>query len=250
MQVAMRPYMDMAFVLPGDGYTLRKEGEVKINRQAIERVGGVDAMVRRIVGVWMNMPEFYREVGFTWYDDGHIFCDLVADAYDLTVWQTAQVTSVLSSQNPWDGSFNKAGKRVRDGNKLCALKVIDAFFMGGPEQVNALRGWGYAPMFVGKAIRILQGEELDWSGAPKTHDFAKLLANPTLENVAVADTHASRIATGNLGDKYHVVEKSAYRFISQAYIIAGQILGIPAYVVQAGTWQFAVDGHLYGKKDI
>ncbi len=97
----------------------------------------------------------------------------------------------------------------------------------------------------GRAIRVLQGEELDWSKSPKTYRFALLLDNPRLRNVAVADTHASRISTGNLGARYHVVGETAYPLIEQAYINAGLILDVSAAEAQAGTWQAAVDGLIY-----
>jgi hypothetical protein len=62
----------------------------------------------------------------------------------------------------------------------------------------------------------------------------------------VCDSHASRIATGNLGNRYHVVQAPAYPLIEEAYMLAGEILGQPAYVIQAGTWEFAQEGNLYG----
>jgi hypothetical protein len=196
------------------------------------------------------MPEHYRGVGWSWYDTGHEFACLVAQTYGFTVWQVAQVIAVLSPQNPWDGRKNKLGEKISDGNQICTVKVVKAFVEGGPEAVKELRGWGYAGMFTSKAIRVLQGEELDWSGAPKTHRFALLLANPERLDIAVCDSHASRIATGNLGDRYHVVASNGYPLLETSYMNASSILGIPAYVLQAGTWQYAVDGNLYGKEEV
>jgi hypothetical protein len=238
--------MDMSSVAVGDGYTLRSSGEIYVNAKAIVRVGGVEQMAQRIVGVNLGMDEYYRGVGLNWYREGNEFAAALADTYNFSVWQTAQVISVVSPQNDWNGRIDKNGKRVTDGNKLCALNVIKAFVEGGPERVAQLRGWGYAGMFTSKASRVLQGEELDWSGAPKTHRFAILLADPTRDDIAVCDTHASRVATGNLGNRYHVVAQNAYMSIEEAYMTAGVILGLPAYAVQAGTWQYAVDGNLYG----
>lgn len=246
-----RQYMDMAGVLPGDGYELRKpKHEVKVNAKAIARVGGIDAMVQRLIGVWLSMPETYREIGLHWYDEGHEFAVQIANTYDFTTWQIAQVISAISPKNPWSGKFDKDGKQWADGNKLCALKIVKAFREGGSDAALAIKGWGYSGSFVRKAIAALQNEDIDWSKAPKTHRFALLLDNPKRDNICVCDSHASRIATGNLGDRYHVVEASAYFLIEQAYMIASEILGIPAYVLQAGTWQYAVDGHLYGQGEI
>jgi hypothetical protein len=246
--------MDMSSVAVGDGYTLRSSGEIYVNAKAIVRVGGVEQMTRRIVGVHLGMDDYYRGVGQNWYAEGNEFAATLAETYDLTVWQVAQVISVLSPQNDWSGRFDKFGNQVTDGNRLCSLNVIKAFVEGGAVAVDQLRqervanhrGWGYPSMFLGKAIRVLEGQELDWSGAPKTHRFAILLADPTRDDIAVCDTHASRVATGNLGNRYHVVAQNAYMSIEEAYMTAGVILGLPAYAVQAGTWQYAVDGNLYG----
>lgn len=246
----MKHYMDMGAVVPGDGYTLRKGegengGEVQVNKQAIARCGGVVEMTKRLVGMWLDMDEHYRGRGWGWYDEGCEFATLLSETYGFTLWQVAQVISVLSPQNPWAGAFTTKGRQYKDGNRLCTLNVIVAFCEGGEDAVYALRGWGYAPMFLKKAIVVMQGGELDWSKAPKTHRFALLLANPKLLDTVVCDSHASRIATGNLGNRYHVVSPNAYPLLEKAYIDAAAILGIPAYVLQAGTWCLATDGGLY-----
>jgi hypothetical protein len=182
-------HMDMAQVMPGDGYTLRKpKGEVRVNASAINRVGGIDAMARRIVGVWQDMPESYRVIGYSWYDEGHEFAVEVGNTYDFTTWQVAQVTSVMSPKNPWSGKFDKNGKQWADGNKLCTLKIIQAFTTGGDDAVLAIRGWGYSGAFVRKALAVLHGQELDWSEAPKTYRFALLLDNPKREDICVCDS--------------------------------------------------------------
>jgi hypothetical protein len=248
-----RQYMDTAHIT--EGFTIRKgDNEVSVNAKAIALAGGVEAMTRRIVGVWLSMPEHYRSVGLSWYDDGHEFAVELAKVYDLTVWQVAQVIAVLSPQNPWAGKFDKDGKQWADGNRLCTIKVIKAWFEGGSELVLAMvgsrdkggQGWGYTRYFQGKAIKVLSGEELDWTQAPKTHRFALLLANPKRTDLCVCDSHASRIATGNLGNRYHVVAASAYPLIEDAYMQAGIILDLPAYVIQAGTWEYTQEGNLYG----
>jgi hypothetical protein len=248
-----RQYMDTAHIT--EGFSIRKPGnEVSVNAKAIAMAGGLEAMTRRIVGVWLDMPEHYRTVGLHWYDDGHEFASDLAQVYNLSVWQVAQVIAVLSPQNPWAGKFDKLGVQWADGNRLCTLKVIKAWFEGGRDQVMAMvgsrtkggQGWGYTADFCGKACDILEGKELDWSGAPKTHRFALLLANPKRTDIVVCDSHASRIATGNLGNRYHVVQAPAYPLIEEAYMLAGEILGQPAYVIQAGTWEFAQEGNLYG----
>lgn len=234
--------MDNAHLAQGD-----KPGDLKVTAKIVKLVGGVDAMTRRLVSLWLEMPEHYRSVGATWYGDAHQFAVFLAETYDYTVWQTSQVIAVLSPQNPWNGKYSKNGKRMGDGNRMCAVKVIDAFYHGGVDAVMALRGWGYAPAFLAKAILVLQGEELDWSGAPKTHRFAMLIANPKRTDIVVVDSHASRVATGNVGGRYHVVQANAYFDIEQAYFNAGVILNVPASQVQAGTWELAAEGGLYEK---
>jgi hypothetical protein len=227
-------------------YTIRKNGgEINVSLKAVNYVGGVEGIAQRLVAIWLDMPEHYRSIGLHWYDEASEFAQDLATVYGLSLWQVAQVIAVLSPQNPWNGSYTKEGIQFKDGNRLCTIKVIKAWIEGGAEAVRKLKGWGYAPEFVERAIRVLQGQELDWSTAPKTHRFALLIADPKREDIAVIDSHASRIATGNLGGKYHVVAKAAYKPLEKAYMLAASVLGIPAYVLQAGTWQFAVDGNLY-----
>lgn len=221
------------------------EGELHVNATILRQIGGVDSMARRLVSLWLLMPEVYRSMGYAWYNEANDFASFLAHTYGFTVWQIAQVIAVLSPQNPWDGKYNKLGKRMHDGNRLCAVRVIDAFYNGGSDSVMALRGWGYAPAFLAKSVLVLQGSELEWGTAPKTHRFALLIADPSRLDIAVIDSHASRIATGNCGARYHVVTKSAYAPIESAYIVAAKILGIPAYVLQAGTWTLAIEGQLY-----
>lgn len=248
----LRQFMTNSGLSPEQGgYSLRKvkgkegTGEVSVTVAAIKAIGGVESMTRRLVSLWLELTEVYRDKGWGWFDEGHEFAAFLAETYEYTTWQVAQVISVLSPQNPWDGKYTKDGKRKGDGNRLCAVRMIDAFYHGGRDAVFALRGWGYAPDFLEKACKVLEGIELDWSGAPKTYRFARLLDNPRLPNVAVCDSHASRIATGNLGGRYHVVCLAAYALIEKAYLVAAEILDIPAYVLQAGLWVAATEGLIY-----
>lgn len=252
MKLSLSYLMDNTNVAPGPNtYTLRKvkgqedTGEVSVSKKSVEFVGGVKGMARRLIAVYNAMPEPYRQIGWHWYDDANGLAVDLADTYNFSSWQTAQVISVLSPQNPWDGRRNKAGERISDGNRLCALNVVKSYVEGGADLVRKLRGWGYAPDFIAKAIAVLEGKELDWSGAPKTYDFACLIFDPKRLDIAVCDSHASRIATGNLGGRYHVIAKAAYGLIRKAYLLAARVLGIPAHVLQSSTWQFAVDGGLY-----
>lgn len=240
-------HMDNTQVEAGpDTFSVRKTGnEASIAVKAVEYSGGIEGIARRLIAVWLDMPEHYRTVGLHWYDIASEFAQDLATVYGLTLWQTSQVISVLSPQNPWNGKINKDGVQFRDGNRLCSLNVIKAWFEGGESSVMALHGWGYASPFLDKAVKVLRSEELDWTGALKTHRFALLIADPTRTDIVVIDSHASRIATGNLGDRYHVVAKSAYPSLESAYLLAASTLGIPAYVLQAGTWQFATEGYLY-----
>jgi len=242
-------FMDMADVPVGIAYTIRKSGgEVSVAAKSVHYVGGVDGISRRLIAIWLAMPEHYRTVGLHWYDDANEYAQSLATVYNLTLWQTSQIIAVLSPQNPWDGAYTKEGVQFKDGNRLCALNTIKAWFEGGESAVMALRGWGYAPDFLAKAVKVLQGQELDWSTAPKTHRFALLIADPKRTDIAVMDTHASRIATGNLGNRYHVVASSAYLLLESAYMLAAFVLGLPAYVIQSGLWQAAVDGLFYVTK--
>lgn len=233
-------YMDMGHVAPGDGYSVRKgDGDISIAKKSVARSGGHERMVQRIIGVWESMPEAYRLVGHGWFPKANLFAKELARDYDITLWQAAQVISVLSPQNPWEPE----GKKI--GNQACALLLVHTWRTQGEDAVWQLSGWGFAPAFVTKALAILRGEEVDWSGAPKTYRFALLIYNPKLLNVAVVDSHSSRVATGNLGNRYHVVSVAAYGPIEAAYVAAALLLGIPASILQAGTWQYASDGLLW-----
>lgn len=238
----LRQYMTM-----GQTATkLRKSGEATINAKALQVAGlTVESMAKRLVACWLELNDHYQHVGYTWYADANLFARIISEMYGISTWQASQVISALSPQNPWDGKRTKEGKLYRDGNRLCTLKVVDAFFSGGEDAVYALSGWGYAPDFLAKAILALRNVDIDWSTSPKTGDFALLIANPERTDIAVIDSHASRIATGNLGGVYHVVEASGYKVIRSAYMMAAKALGIPAYVLQAGIWQAAADGLLY-----
>lgn len=241
-----RNYLLFSDVPEGVCYTIRKNGgEINISGKSVAYVGGVEGIAERLVALWLELGEYYQNVGLHWYDIAHEFASDLAECYGHSLWQVAQVVAVLSPQNPWDGAYRKDGSRFKDGNRLCTIKLLQAWGDGGADAVRQLKGWGYAPAFIERAILVLQGEELDWSTAPKTHRFALLIADPKRTDIAVIDSHASRIATGNLGGKYHVVAAAAYKLLEAAYMLAAKILGIPAYVLQAGTWQFAVDGNLY-----
>lgn len=232
----------------GELFYVTGQGDMMVNVKTVKAIGGIDNMTRRLVSLWLEMSDYYRNLGWSWYSDANIFAQFLSDTYGYTLWQIAQVIAALSPQNPWDGKYTKVGKRVSDGNRLCAVKVIDAFFHHGESAVLALvgkNGWGYSGEFLRKSIKALQGETIDWTGAPKTYRFALLIADPTRTDIAVIDSHASRIATGNVGGRYHVVQKGAYPLIEQAYMKASIILGIPAYVLQAGTWTMSSEGLLY-----
>lgn len=232
----MHPAMNMSLVEPGDGYSLRKtDNDVSVSVKSIKRVGGVPAMTRRIINVWESLPERYYLAGESWYGEAHEFAVGLAKTYEHSLWQVAQVIGVLSPQNPWEGN---GGKRI--GNKQCAVQFLDAWAYGGPELALSLRGWGFAPKFKEKAARVLLGDELSWDNAPKTYRFSLLIWNPHLD-VVVVDSHSSRIATGNLGNRYHVVQPRAYRHIEMAYQEAGLLLNIPAREVQAGLWVAATE---------
>lgn len=235
-----KQYMDMGHVAPGDGYSVRKaDGDISVAVKTVKRSGGHDAMVQRIIGVWLDMPEAYRAVGVGWYPKAHRFALELSEVYDITLWQACQVIAAISPQNPWEGD----GKKI--GNKACALLLIKTWREDGTDAALALKGWGFNPAFVVKALAVLNGEPVSWKDAPKTYRFALLIFNPDLLDVAVIDSHSSRVATGNIGNRYHVVSTSAYPHIEKAYTVAADLLGIPASILQAGTWQYASDGLLW-----
>ena len=157
--------------------------------------------------------------GLTWYNKAHELAVELANKYDVSVLQAAQVISVLSPQKHWEQ------------NKLEASAIFNEHFNG------IIPSFGYfaTARTIDECNRIMQGEWMLAMSRLKTYSFADNIAYLDSKEVTI-DRHALRVAYDDTSAAIDKVSKTQYLAARQAYRMVAASLGIEAYQLQAITW--------------
>jgi hypothetical protein len=167
-----------------------------------------DEMVRNIIDAWNALSPEDVAKGHAWYSIAH---DIAADIGNGDVRKGAGIIAALSPLKSWAENIRLA---------------TDA----GNGNVH-----GHFTSAVTKAKAIMDGTDPE-TVLPmdaKTGNFFLNILFPDLDGPVTIDRHAWRVATG---EAIPSMTPKRYRMASDAYRSAGQALGVPAHIVQAGTW--------------
>ena len=157
--------------------------------------------------------------GLHWYADAHCLAVELANKYDVTVLQAAQVISVLSPQKKWDT------------NKLESRAIFNQYFNGVVPSFKY-----YAPQrVISECYCIMDGSWLIPSKRAKTYSFADNIAYVDSLEITI-DRHALRVAYDDTSCKIDKVGINAYKYARLAYQQVANGLDIMGYQLQAITW--------------
>ena len=177
-----------------------------------------EQMVNNILEQWNLSSNEEVWLGREWYTLAHEYLQAVADSqsHKVGVECVANIVAVLSPGVSWDRNLLEAD-HILDG-----ANVDDESFTAFKANVA-------------KAQWVLEGDFTQVKG-PKVEPFARLLANPTADEVVI-DRHAIRVALGNTPRNRgaYCTRARVLRF-QAAYRDAAEILGeVPSHV-QAVVW--------------
>ncbi len=176
-------------------------------------MSNVDLYVDNLLSLWEQVPESVREEGRQWYPNAH---KLAREIGHGDVYMGAGVLAALSPQKAWDLNI-----------KLAKL-ASDGVFSG--HVGDALR----------KAKRIMDGEnpsDVLPTGA-KTWHFYHNIALPLAECWVTVDRWAWRAATDDMDNGNPVINKTTYREVGTAYIVAAREVSEIPCDLQAGLWGY------------
>lgn len=174
----------------------------------------VDFYVENIARAWLACSWRQTRRAFTWYPTAHEIAGLVGHGNYVV---GSGIIAALSPQKDW---YHNIG---------LAMQASEGVFAG--QVGNALD----------KARRIWDGEDprdvlpMD----KKTGQFFLNILDPDDPEPVTIDRHAYRVATCEWDNGQPKIGAVAYREISEANRIVGRMAGVPACVVQAGTWCYA-----------
>lgn len=175
--------------------------------------------VANVLSVYDRATDEAYAAGIHWYDRAH------ALALELTpgdIWKGAGILAAFSPQKKWKQNVKLARSAVETGN-----------------------AHGSTMLFNGWAQRILDGEHtLDVLKSPKVRAFAQTIATGN-SDWAVIDVHAQDIHYGRRRTEKQrpsISKAGRYMRISDAFIEASNLAGIPVAHMQAITWvQWQID---------
>jgi hypothetical protein len=162
-----------------------------------------------------------------WYETAGDWCSCLDADYELEPGTAAGFVAALSPLNSWDTQLAFTPPSI-----AACLELIRA----GRRPHEGIRGPGF---FANrdKAARIITGENpLDVLGGDKVRAFFRNLTGDF--SVVTIDRHAVAI-TGYKGkglSKAGVPTSRLYSRLSQAYIFAGERIGMSGPEIQAVTW--------------
>lgn len=166
----------------------------------------------------MNLLKIYNQVidhsGINWYREGNLWCQRVADEYDLSLVTVCGIVSALSPATNWLQ------------NKRDAINIIER-----------KRGYkcGTYGANVAKARAILKTgiPQFNVKTGPKTYNFFYNLLEPDNSAFICIDRHAFTIATG---EPYVGMTPKRYRDIAEQYRKASVKLCLLPNELQAVLW--------------
>lgn len=173
-------------------------------------------MLENILNMYEQATAEERHHGAMWYDQAGAGAFELADAHGLTDDQAGAILALLSPSNRWE-------RNVADAWRLCAEGESASVCTYGPNKA--------------KALRVLAGE-CPWDVVTGQKVFAFWRCIMGDSDAVVIDRHAWAIAAGSKpnAERAKAELTSRYAEFVEAYVQAGELLGIPAYEVQATTW--------------
>lgn len=175
--------------------------------------------VNRIEKYMNQATSLEYKQGLNWYNDARLLCEKLSTQYNVTVYQVAQVISVLSPQKKWET------------NKL----EVEALFLEVFEGIKPSFGFFATKKQLAECKEIIQGKFSIPPKRTKTWSFADNIAYTDSEQVTI-DRHALRVAYDDKSAKIDKVTPVQYREAREAYRKIAIKYGLKAYQVQAITW--------------
>lgn len=157
--------------------------------------------------------------GLNWYNNARSLCIELSIKYDVSLFQVAQVISVLSPQKKWGT------------NKIETIALFNEVF----NSVKPSFGYFATKQQLKECKAIIRGEFTIPRKRIKTYSFADNIANKDSKEVTI-DRHALRVAYADESAKIDKVSPVQYREAREAYRIVADKQGLNAYEVQAITW--------------
>jgi hypothetical protein len=177
--------------------------------------------VANILAVYNGASADVMRSGIAWYANAHAF----AVSLDSDVARSAAVIAVISPNTSWSA------------NKTMALKAYanrSGEGMGFPDKVS-------------KVSRLFAGENpADVVRGPKVTAFYHTILDPFHADVRpVIDRHAQDIADGIRNSEKTRKPPTGKRYdaYADAYREVARIVGLPAHMVQAITWESWREAH-------
>lgn len=172
-----------------------------------------------VLAVWETATAEQRATGLAWYSDARIIADALAARYSILEASACGILAALSPLNSWGANVNLAGRFLEAG--------------GLTE--------GYLSLGLGKAQRILNGEDPRTVLASKTHfkvpSFFECILSAGMTDAVCVDRHGYSIAVGERVINTPSLTGKRYRTLAAAYVDAASTLpGVTPAQVQAVTW--------------
>ena len=163
---------------------------------------------------WMGLSvQADKDQGFNWYHRAHDWASDLATDHGISVESVSHVAAILSAQCDWE--TNKRNTEKFLNGDLSGIFATRKQLM---ECSKVIDGW-----------RIPAKRR-------KTHAFASTISDPYLQEYAVIDRHAIKIAFDQLSADTICITDRRYNDAEKAYIIVADRRKMLPSQVQAITW--------------
>lgn len=187
----------------------------------------INANVRKLIGLAIELDEQQWQDGLNWYQIAHDFAVTLAVRYGTTTDRAAGIIAALSPQTSWES------------NKATAEMTCKALSEG---RIPTGREHGQTQANAGKAIAIWDGVDvmdvLDANGGKSGHkvrSFYKCIANPTDPEPVCIDRHAIK-AWATDADTWVHITPNRYARLKRDYQTGAASLGVLPMQFQALCW--------------
>lgn len=183
---------------------------------------------RNILAIWNLATPQEKVDGARWYLDAQRDAETIAITHDVPLVTVVGVIAALSPNNKWTRNVDNADTLV-------------AAFMSG-DDIESFKVSCYSAMkrkawsIMGDMIEDKDAMLVRLNGR-KIRNFARCIWGD-VESVCI-DGHARNIAYGErvgLTDSRTNIGVREYAGLTESYVVAAEIAGVPAYVMQAVTW--------------
>jgi hypothetical protein len=208
-----------------------------------------------IYKAWQSCTLQDKIDGRLWYQEANQFCEGIADGTGYSIGHIIAVLAVLSPRNKWERNkvdcFNlcyEASNQLFDTDSRDIKAIDDDLIQTYRDELTRIK---VATFHTNKmvAINILTDKESSFYYnyerilGQKTRNFAYCIHHAYLpcEHVCI-DTHATRIAVGELNGQSEKLTASNYDRIAKAYVTTAKIISgetgdsIAPQDLQAITW--------------